>query len=132
MTAFWMKFMREHRNLLQVSQIRPMEPENLYPEISVWDGKDTVIAHYSKGRVVNLTEEHETLYYVHAVKEDDVVIRNCDGRAYRYQILNCMGEEVERGEIAASAMRAAGKPTAGMLTQLQVPCAGMVIFKGIC
>lgn len=135
MTAFWMQFMREHRDLLQTSTIRPLEPENSYPEISVWDGKDTVLAHYSKGRVVNLTEEHETLYYVHAVKEEPVVIRNCDGRAYHYQILNCMGEEVEYGEIAAATLAEAqsgGKITAGALTQLHVPCAGMVIFKSAC
>ena len=109
--------MREHRKLLQSSIIRPLEPENLYPEISVWDGKDTVLAHYSKGRVVNLTEEHETLYYVHAAKAEEVVIRNCDGRAYQYQILNCMGEVQATGEI-----------TAGTLTELTVPCAGMVVF----
>ena len=118
MTAFWMQFMRKHRDLLQSCLIRPLEPENLYPEISVWDGKDTVLAHYSKGRVVNLTAEHEILYYIHAVKEEDVVIRNCDGRKYNYQILNCTGEEVAGGEI-----------TAGTLTALQVPCAGMVVFN---
>ena len=101
-----------------MGRIRPLEPENLYPEISVWDGKDTVLVHYSKGRVVNLTAEHEILYYIHAVKEEDVVIRNCDGRKYNYQILNCTGEEVAGGEI-----------TAGTLTALQVPCAGMVVFN---
>jgi hypothetical protein len=68
--------------------------------------------------VVNLTGEHETLYYIHAVKEDDVVIRNCDGRVYHYQILNCMGE-----------LQAAGEINAGALTELKVPCAGMVIIQ---
>ena len=119
MILFWMQFMREHRELLQSSQIRPLEPENLYPEISVCDGKDTVLAHYSKGRVVNLTAEHKTMYYVHAVKEDDVVVRNCDGRAYRYFVVNCMGEEVANGEIVNT------------LTELHVPCAGLVVFTTI-
>lgn len=117
MVAFWMNFMRDHMDLLQNTTICPKEPENLYPEISVCDGNEAVLAHYSKGRVVNLDSGWNTLYYVHAVKAEAVVIRNCNGVKYAYETVDCMGNVYASGQLDGS-----------LFAELEVPTAGMVTF----
>jgi len=120
MVRFWMTFMQEHMELLQNTVICPKEPENLYPEISVCDGKEMVLAHYSKGRVAELSGEWDTLYYVHAVKAETVVLRNSSGAEFAYEILDCMGNACAVGKLGSS-----------VLAQLEVPTAGIVVLKRI-
>lgn len=120
MVDFWMNFMQEHMDLLQNSMIRPLEPENLYPEISVCKNGEAVLAHYSKGRTVELSDEYQTLYYVHAVKEENVIVRNNKEAIYEYETVDCMGNAAESGRIDGS-----------RLNELCVPAGGMVIFKRV-
>ena len=75
MLLFWMAFMQEHKQLLQESQIKPQEPENLYPQVMVEDEKIQILVQYSRGRTVDLRRLHKCMYYIHAVKEEEVCIR---------------------------------------------------------
>lgn len=122
MVSFWMTFMQEHMELLQNSMIRPLEPENLYPEISVCSGGKKVLAHYSKGRVLSLkqdsSEQWNTMYYVHAVKAEKVVLRNHDDIRYTYDVVDCKGNLCENGQIDGSGF-----------AEIAVPAAGMVMFR---
>ena len=117
MVSFWIKFMEEHMDLLQNSRIRPLEPENLYPEISVNYGSEALTAHYSKGRMVSLDSAYETFYFVNAVKAQSVVLQGCDAE-YSYEITDCMGNVCGSG--------VAGKDC---LCKVEVPAAGMVTFR---
>ena len=126
MVQFWMHFMQEHMDLLQNSQICPLEPENLYPEISVCDGKEAVVAHYSRGRVLKLDAEAmqeqqdapvQKLYFVNAVKAQNVIVSGA-ACAYKYQVLDCMGNVCGDGVICAVGM-----------DKISVPTGGMVVFE---
>lgn len=120
MVKFWMTFMKNHMDLLQNTVIQPKEPENLYPEISVCDGDEAVLAHYSKGRIVDLVGDWNTLYYVHAVKGENAAVRNCDGGRFSYEVTDCMGMPCEQGILDKS-----------LFTEIAVPTAGMVVFRRV-
>ena len=94
-----------------------MNPLNLYPEISVCDNQEAVLAHYSKGRVVDLAGSWKQLYYVHAVYADKLVVRNGDAASFSYEVVDCQGNVCSSGRIDGN-----------LLTQIDVPTAGMVTF----
>lgn len=115
MLLFWMAFMQEHKQLLQESQIKPQEPENLYPQVMVEDEKIQILVQYSRGRTVDLRRLHKCMYYIHAVKEEEVCIRlDVDSRTV-YEIRNCMGGIVEEGVWDAVPVTDIVVPTGGMV-----------------
>lgn len=118
MVGYWMNFMREHETLLQKSMICPLEPENLYPEISACAGDEKVLVHYSAGRVAKLEGDWRKLYYIHGVKEEETVFRSCDGAKFAYKIADCQGEICGGGVLENN-----------LFAQLCVPTAGTVIFE---
>ena len=116
MTSFWMDYMRKNVKLLQEAQIEPLEPENLYPEVRVRDDKKTILAHYSRGRYVDLSDMKEQLDYVHAVKEEKVFFVLPENAAVDYQVLDCSGKLVEEGTWS------------GAFAQAMVPTSGVVVI----
>ena len=101
--------------LLQEAQIEPLEPENLYPEVRVRDDHKTILAHYSKGRNVDLTDMKEQLDYVHAVKEEKVLFILPEAEV-TYRVLDCSGKLVGEGTWN------------GAFAQAVVPTSGMVVI----
>lgn len=115
MLKFWMAFMKDHMQLLQCSQIKPLEPENLYPEVRVENENTRIQVNYSKGRVVNLCDMPETFYYVHGTKADEVVVKMSGIQSLNWTVLDCMGNELETGRFENEKWGEINVPTAGMV-----------------
>lgn len=118
MLKFWMSFMKTHKKLLQCTQIQPLEPENLYPEVKVENEQTCIQVNYSKGRVVNLKNITDDFYYIHGAKADEVVFKMSGAEKLTWIILDCMGNEMESGVFDHIKW-----------AELKVPTAGMVIVK---
>lgn len=118
MLAYWMKFMKEHVILLQTSQIQPLEPENLYPQVMVENEKERIQVNYSRGRVVDLREIPETFYYINGNKEDEVCFRMSGSEYIFWKVLDCMGKQLESGCWNGEKWE-----------ELTVPTAGSVVIK---
>jgi len=115
MLKFWMSFMKEHMDLLQCSQIQPLEPENLYPEVKVENGQACIQVNYSKGRVVNLNDIPEIFYYIHGTKADEVVFKMSGSETINWTVMDCMGNELESGCFDREKWGEIKVPTAGMV-----------------
>lgn len=118
MLAYWMKFMKEHVELLQVSQIQPKEPENLYPEVMVENDDVRIQVNYSRGRIVDLRTMPETCYFVLGNKADEVYFRMNGEESLKYKVLDCMGEKITSGTWKMEKW-----------AELEVPTAGTVVIN---
>ena len=117
MIKFWMNFMEKNVKLLQCTQIKPLEPENLYPEVSVENKNTRIQVNYSKGRVVDLRDMKENFCYINGNKAGEVLFKLNPVQKINYQVFDCMGNEIETGCFENSKWE-----------EIVVPTAGMVIF----
>lgn len=115
MLAFWMNFMQENKTLLQESQIKPLEPENLYPQVMVENEEMQILVHYSMGRTVDIRKNPGCMYYVHGVKEEEVLLRTNPDETTAYQIWDCMGEIRQSGTWNNSSFESITVPTGGLV-----------------
>ena len=118
MVKFWMNFMNDNVELLQCSQIKPLEPENLYPEVAVENENTRIQVNYSKGRVVDLRDMKEKFCYINGNKASEVLFKMNTVQKMSYQVLDCMGNELETGCFENEKWG-----------EIKVPTAGMVIFN---
>lgn len=112
---FWMGFMTRHEELLLKSQIQPKEPQNLYPEICAEYENEKIVVHYSAGRMVELTNIKEKMYFVQALQEQEVCFRNPKGEIFSYEILDCFGRNKETGHIRGNDCEILKVPASGMV-----------------
>ena len=117
MLKFWMNFMKEKVELLQCTQIKPLEPENLYPEVSVENETTRIQVNYSKGRVVNLCDMKKAFYYINGNKADNVLFKMNEMQSLNWKVVDCMGNELKKGHFENEKWG-----------EIEVPTAGMVIF----
>ena len=118
MLLFWTEFMRKNEKLLLMSKIQPLEPENLYPEVCTEYAEEKLLVHYSKGRIADLRNIDEKLYFIHAAKTAEVCFRCRVTDTLSYVILDCYGEKMQCGVIQDQEWIC-----------LYIPTAGMVAFK---
>jgi len=118
MVKFWMNFMNENVELLQCTQIRPLEPENLYPEVSVENENTYIQVNYSKGRVVNLRDTKAKFCYINGNKASEVLFKMDTEQTLNYVVYDCMGNELKTGCFENEKWG-----------EIEVPTAGMVIFN---
>ena len=115
MLTFWMKFMRSHVDLLQKAQIQPQEPENLYPQVRVEDEHTRIQVHYSRGRILDLREAPENVYYIHGTKEEEICLRLPQEDAFTYKVMNCKGKMIGQGQWTREKWDNLLVPTGGMI-----------------
>lgn len=113
MLAYWMTFMKKHVQLLQVSQIQPKEPENLYPEVSVVNETERIQVNYSRSRMVDLRMMPDTCYFILGNKDDQVVFRMNGNEKLSWKVLDCMGQELTSGYWEKEKWAELDVPTAG-------------------
>lgn len=115
MLQFWLTFMKEKHSLLLDSQIQPKEPENLYPEVCAEYDAEKIVVHYSMGRLVDLTDAPERLYYVHAAKSEELCFRCSTSDTFLYEVKNCRGQLLGQGKISGVSAFFLSVPTSGMV-----------------
>lgn len=115
MLKFWMAFMEKNVKLLQCSQIRPLEPENLYPEVSVESENTYIQVNYSKGRIVNICDKPENICYIHGTKSDEVLFKLNQNQLVNWKVLDCKGKVLETGCFENEKWGEMKVPTAGMV-----------------
>lgn len=115
MLLFWTSFMREHVKLLQLAQIQPQEPENLYPQVQAEDETARIIVQYSRGRVVDICGTKKEIYYIHGTKEEEVCIRLPEQGTVHCQVMNCMGKTVLEKDWKSEKWGSLPVPTGGVV-----------------
>lgn len=115
MLLFWLRFMEEKRKLLLQSQIQPKEPENLYPEVCTEYDGEKILVTYSKGRLADLRSIDKKVYYIHAVKSEEVCFRCNPSDVLEYEVHDCYGQWTERGEMTDGKTFLITVPTSGMI-----------------
>ena len=115
MLTFWMKFMRSHVDLLQKAKIQPQEPENLYPQVRVEEEHTRIQVHYSRGRILDLREAPENVYYIHGTKEEEICLRLPQEDAFTYKVMNCKGKMTGQGQWTREKWDNLLVPTGGMI-----------------
>lgn len=115
MLAFWLNFMRSHVELLQKAQIQPQEPENLYPQVWVEDEYTRIQVHYSRGRILDLRNAPEKVYYIHGTKEEEICLRMREEDTFTYKVMNCKGKVTDQGQWTREKWNNLLVPTGGMI-----------------
>ncbi len=115
MLLFWMRFMVENTELLQKAQIRPQEPENLYPAVSVENERERISVRYARGRVEDLRNMPGKVTCIQASKGEEICFRLPETGSLSYRVLDCMGNVLETGSWSGSAFGSLYVPTGGMV-----------------
>ena len=114
MLAFYLSFMREHRDTLLFGSFTADNPETLYSRMSAEKNGEVITALYEK-TVEKIPSDFSSYIVVNGTNTTDIIIDS--EKDISGTILNCMGEEVGKAVCASG------------LTKLSVPKCGMVIFK---
>ncbi|BBI31507.1 glycoside hydrolase family 36 protein [Cohnella abietis] len=115
MLAFWLRFWKEHRDVLLEGRLEPEHPEMLFPLVKASKEKQTLIAFYTRS-IVSLEQDDISYTIVNGTLYESMVI---DVRAElgerTLRIQNCMGV------IVSESKRQLGKG----LHEIAVPPAGL-------
>lgn len=115
MLTFWLGFMREHRELLQLAPLRADSPQLLYPR--VWAEKDgvSIVGVYGKNLCVPVDGRLRELYLVNASGEEGMVLQAKEAREWKISIYNCLGEVVSTRRQALKGLEEIKAPKSGMI-----------------
>lgn len=117
MLKYYLKFIDDHRHILLDGELILQGVEGAYSQ--VWakaDGKAIATAYNSP--LLKLDEAHETLTVANGSGSAEIYLENCTGAlGYTYEIVNCMGESVEQGEVRLAD---------GSITKFSVPVCGFL------
>ena len=118
MLKFWIGFMSSKRELLQMSSFEPARCFANYPCVTVRNRSERLTALYGEN-FLTLDEISPRIYLVNAFGRGPVYLGSSRPFAAAYTLLDCMGNETGRGELA---LDDSPKPCA-------VPFNGMMILE---
>lgn len=95
MLKFWVDFMREHKDLLQKTQIRPEEPHNLYPVVWVIGNKQAIGAVYTMNRVIALPEDAQSYIVLNGTKATRILLESEVNGTYEIVVKDYKGTVTE-------------------------------------
>lgn len=95
MVRHYMGFMREHRGLLQDAPVCAKEPQNLYPEVSVENEKEKIIALYSADRIVRLDIRKERTIIVNGTQANEIYVKAEGKNVVKIIQTDCCGQVVK-------------------------------------
>lgn len=120
MLKFYINFMSEKRALLQKSSFEPSHCYSNYSKVTVRNKEERLTALYGEGMIV-FDEVSKKAYVVNAYTREPIYIGSKTEYASEYLILDCMGNEIEQGNITLNSIP---KP-------FNIPLNGMIIFEKI-
>lgn len=112
MLKYYVSFWKEWKNVLIDGKLTAKNPESNYSLVSSVLGDKSVITSYTNPLVEITTAEAVA---VNASMHESLVIKGAEGK--KYKAVNCMGEEIDNGDIDAS------------IKEISVPAAGMIFIK---
>lgn len=96
LVAFWIGFVRKHKELLQKQQLRPQEPQNLYPEVWTVGNGQAAGAVYTKNRVIVLPKEADDIIILNGTTGTRMILDSDLAGTYEIVIKDCMGGITEK------------------------------------
>ena len=116
MLAFYLKFWRDHRDVLLDGALRPLHPESNYPVVIAETAAKRVIAVYEDA-VAPLGKPLPEMHIVNATRNARVAVETTEPFAGKVTIFDCTGKKLSRRSITWSAgIRALPIPPAGLAT----------------
>lgn len=122
MLAFWLAFWRQHQKLLLDGELKPLYPAFQYPLVEALKDDQQLLAFYANAVARPSQPVRDNFMLVNGTSEPGVILE-LDGNSGKFQveILNCMGELVEAGEINLGVG----------LHSIVVPAAGVALLKRV-
>jgi len=120
MVRFWLRFWREHRDVLLDGKLMPLHPELFYPLVLAETSQKLLAAVYASQAVPLGTSLPPQLLLVNAKLEENLVLDLvADLGTRRLEVFDCTGGLVSQEQVSLSAG----------LHRLQVPPAGVVLLS---
>lgn len=120
MLKFYLKFIDDNRHVLIDGELITLGMETAYSQIYA-KANGEAIATIFTNPVFKLDEAYDKLTIANGSGLADAYVENTlDEVKYSYEIVNCMGEKVEEGEVAL------GK---GSITKFELPVCGFMFMK---
>ncbi len=98
MLRFWIEFMREHKQLLQESELSPLEPHNQYPEVWAHNAEKAIVAVYTNNRVLEIPKDKKEVIILNGTKTNRTIIELTEEANYEVIVQNCKGEVLSKTE----------------------------------
>lgn len=116
MVSFWLDFMEEHLELLQMTPIHAQYPQMLYP--LVWTEKDgnAIYAVYARDMAVEVGEEVARAILVNACHSDEILLRLRREEKYTVTVQDCIGDVVRRETGMLPSLCSIQVPVGGLIT----------------
>ncbi|MGN7360303.1 glycoside hydrolase family 36 protein [Paenibacillus sp. SAF-054] len=118
-TAYWLSFWREHRELLLAGSLRPESPEYLYPVVYAASTNQWLAAVYSEHIVHIDSFGHESYLFVNGTSSGSMAIHLAEPLAGFATVLDCLGNELSAGPVSLQAG----------LHMLHVPPSGLIRLR---
>ncbi|HEY3330312.1 MAG TPA: glycoside hydrolase family 36 protein [Capsulimonadaceae bacterium] len=93
MLAFWLKFWREHRELLLGAQIEPLNPVLLYTQVSVRNSTRGIVVAYGPNFATVDSDMPTDIILVNGTRSAGVYLEGLtNGVSYSVKLIDCMGK----------------------------------------
>ena len=118
--AFWLGFMREHRDLLLDAPLEVAAPHNLYPLVRAQKDDRAVIALYDGGRIADLPDDAREIFLLNATPEARAALCCAAPRRFHATLTDCRGRLAGERDIDVNGLALLPVPVSGMarLTEL--------------
>ena len=95
MSNFWVRFMKEHQDLLLKAPLITERPLQFYPALRTERSGETVVAVYMDHYMINLNSDFRKIMLVNATHQSEVLLNLSHEKEARILLQNCMGEVVK-------------------------------------
>lgn len=120
MLMFWLAYMKNHKKLLQNSELEAEQPQNLYPMIRAYSEEEEILVAHVNNQYLNLRGRRQSFFYINAGGCAELLVEGGEKKERHYRLMDCMGKVLEEGKIRA-----------GEYCKMKVPEAAMLVFEHI-
>ena len=116
MLRFWLNFWREHRTTLLSGRLKPLHPEQVFPQVSAETETEKIIAVYAPDQAVAVRTGGGICHIVNASGVEELVV------------------ELDRNPVASELFDVTGEPLPPLLLKsglqrIHIPCSGLLTIQ---
>lgn len=115
MVQNYMKFAKQHKDVLQEAPIEAKEPHNLYPEVRGYKEAKEVIVCYSGNRVVSVRNEYEKTIIVNGTKVKSIVVKMEKEEERQVTVMDCFGNVLKQEQQLLTGIQEIPCPVGGRI-----------------
>lgn len=113
---FWLDFAKKNKKLLQGSELKVHDPQNLYTAVEGIGDNEKISVIYTPNKSIIIDKDTTTV--INGTQKGSIILEFLNDSEYQYEILDCMGGKIQESTINGSG-----------LCRVCVPEGGMIIIK---